>query len=114
MQAISHCLLHQQPRSCAAYLPLIEPNCINQAFYRAVKIGIIKHDEGGFSPQFKSELFAAACGGLANFAPHIGGSGKGNLIDIRVVHQMLAHGAIAGDDVYNSVWHAGLHTDFGE
>ena len=114
MQAIRHRLLHQKPRSGAAYLPLIEPNCINQAFYSAVKIGIIKHDEGGFSPQFKSELFAAACCGLANFAPHIGGSGKGNFIDIRVVHQMLAYSAIAGDDVYNAVWHASHPADFGK
>src|SRR5208282_2106471 len=50
---LGNALLHQQARARATYLPLIEPDSIDQAFHRAVEVSVFKDDEWRFSAEFK-------------------------------------------------------------
>ena len=53
VEPISDAFLDQQARSGAAYLSLIEPNRVNQPFDRAVDVGIVEYNVGGFAAQFE-------------------------------------------------------------
>src|SRR5579863_899773 len=51
-QRFGDALLHEKTRAGAAYLPLIEPDAIDQPFDGAIQIRIFKDDEGRFSAKF--------------------------------------------------------------
>ena len=100
--------MHQQPRACTADLPLIEPNRVNQPFDRAIQIGVIKHDVRRLAAQLQSQRLARACRRLTNAAPHGGGAGKGDLVDILMGNNHLAHSAITGDNVNHTLRQSSL------
>src|SRR6266478_3517985 len=52
-QLVRDALLHEQPRSGAANLPLVEPDAVDQAFYGAVQIGVLKNDERRLAAKFE-------------------------------------------------------------
>jgi len=60
-QFIGDALLHQQPRTGAANLSLVEPDAVDQAFDGAVEVRVFKDDEGGFPTEFEGEFFCE-CG----------------------------------------------------
>ena len=53
IERFSHAFLHQQSRSRAAYLPLVEPDGVNQPLHSGVQIGVIENNEGRFAAQFE-------------------------------------------------------------
>ncbi len=59
IEGFSDAFLHQQARTRAAYLALVEPDGVNQALDRGVEIGIVEDDEGRFAAQFERELLVA-------------------------------------------------------
>src|SRR5471030_399876 len=106
--------LHQQTRTGAADLALVEPDRIDQAFDGGVEVRVFEDDERRFAAQFQRQLLAAAGGGDADQATDFGRAGEGQLVDTRMVDDRFADAAIAGDDVDDAGRYAGLHADFGE
>jgi len=113
-EALVDRLLHQQARTGAADLALVEPDRIDQAFDRRIQVGVVEHDERRLAAQFQRQLLAAAGRGLADQAADFGRAGEGQLVDARMVDDRLAHAAIAGDDVDHATWDAGALADLGE
>ena len=99
INGFGNAFLHQQARTRAAHLPLVEPDSVDQAFDRAVEVGIFKNDERRLAAQFEREALVAGGGRAANGASDFRRSGERNLVDIRVLHQRFAGRAIAGHDV---------------
>src|SRR3984885_745641 len=91
--------LHQQTRTGAANLALIEPDSIDQSFHRTVEISVLKDNKRRFAAKFEREPFLTPGSRTANRAPHFGGSRECNFVDAGMLYQRLAGGAIAGDDV---------------
>ena len=52
-QLFRNALLHQQAGPCAADLPLIQPDSVDQALDGAVEIGVIEDDEGRLAAKFQ-------------------------------------------------------------
>src|SRR5260370_12788833 len=78
-QFVRDALLHQQPRTGAANLPLVEPDTIDQAFHSAVQIGVFKNNERRFAAKFEREFFVALRGSFANGSAHVRSNPAGNL-----------------------------------
>ena len=106
--------MHQQPRSGAAHLSLIEPDRIDQPFHGRIQIGVIEYDIGRFAAKFQSQGLARSGCGVANVAPHLCRSGKGNFINTRVSDDLFADTAIAGDNIHHAVRYCGLAADIGK
>src|SRR5205823_2405445 len=106
-EPVRHVLLHEQARTGAAHLALVEPDCVHHPLDHAVEVGVVEHDEGRLAPQLKREALAAARGGLADVAAYIGRAREGDLVYAGVVDDGVAHlGGVACDDVD----HAGRQT----
>ena len=114
MEAVGDALLHQKPRTGAADLPLIEPDCIDEPLNGAVEIGVVKDDVGGLAAQFQGQRLAAACGGLADAAANGGRAGEGDLVNVGVGGDHLAHGAVASDDIHDAARDTCLAADIGK
>jgi hypothetical protein len=52
-QRLRDAFLHQQARTGAADLPLVEPDSVDQAFNGAVEIGVVENDEGRFAAELE-------------------------------------------------------------
>jgi hypothetical protein len=61
-----HTFLHEQSRTGAAHLSLVEPDCIDNAFDRAIEIGVIEDNERRLAAEFQRQGFARTCGRHAN------------------------------------------------
>ena len=90
-ETFSDIFLHEQARTSAAHLALVEPDGIDNALYHAVQIGIIEDDERGFAAQLEREFLTGTGGGTANAAPDIGRAGEGDLVDLWMAHQRLTN-----------------------
>ena len=93
--------MHQQARTCATDLALIEPDRVDQAFDCGIDIGVVEHDECRLATQFQRQLFTASGGLFADAPTHGSRAGKGNLIHIGL-YDHLADSAITGNDVDNA------------
>ena len=98
-ERLGDALLHQQARTGAANLSLIEPDAIDQAFDRAVEIGVFEDDERRFASQFEREPLVAGRGRAANGASYFGRTGERDLGDVRMLHQRFAGRPVAGNNV---------------
>ena len=58
-QRFGNALLHQQPRTRAANLPLIQPDPVDQTFDGAVEIGILENNEWRFAAQLQRKPLMA-------------------------------------------------------
>ena len=81
-QVLSNTFLHQQARTRAAYLPLIEPDSIDQSLDGAIEISIVEDDERRFSSQLKRQTLRSRGCGAANRSADFGGTGEGNLVHV--------------------------------
>jgi hypothetical protein len=106
--------VHQQPRSGAADLPLVEEDAVDQAFDGGVEVGVGNTMNGDLPPSSSAELLAAAGGELPDLAPDLGAAGEGDLGDAGVIDDRAAGRAIAVDDVDHAGRQAGLHAQLGE
>src|SRR5690606_17762752 len=61
-------LLDQQTTACATDLPLVEPDGVDDPFYRAVEVGVVEDDERRLAAELEGQLDAAARGRLADDA----------------------------------------------
>ena len=75
-----HTFLHQKSRTGAAHLALIEPDGIDNAFNRAVKIGVIENDKGRLATEFQRQRLSGSRRHLADETAHFGGPREGNLV----------------------------------
>jgi len=71
-QGLGNALLHEQARTGAADLPLVEPDSVDQAFDGAVEIGVFEDDERRFAAEFEGEPLVAGCGCAADGASDFG------------------------------------------
>ena len=94
--------LHQQARTGATNLSLIEPDSVDQAFDCAVQVGILEHNEGRLAAKLERKPFAARGRRPADGAPDLGGPREGDLIDVRVLDERLTGRTIARDDVHDA------------
>ncbi len=113
-ERLGDALLHQQARTGAADLSLIEPDAIDQAFDRAVEVGVFEDDERRFASQFEREPLVAGRGRAADGASHFGRAGEGDLGHVGMLHQRFAGRAVAGDNVDDSWRQSNFRADFGE
>jgi len=113
IEILGNTFLHQQARSGAADLPLIEPDRIDQPFDSRVNIGIVEHDIGRLAAQLERQRLAAAGGCLADAPTYRGRTGKGDLVYL-CVNDHLAHRAVAGDDIDHTFGQPRLIADVGE
>ena len=98
-ERLGDALLHQQARAGAADLSLIEPDAVDQAFDRAVEIGVFEDDERRLAAQLEREPLVAGRSGAADGASHFGRAGERDLVDVGMLDQRFAGRAVAGDDV---------------
>src|SRR5260370_3639516 len=113
-QFIRDALLHQQARTSAANLSLVEPDAVDQAFHGAVQVGIFKNNERGLAAKFKRELLVALRRSLSYRASHFRRARESNLVDVGMFHKRFACRTISGDDVYDSGGEASLLADLRE
>src|SRR5690606_28400037 len=106
--------LHQQTRTRATDLALIEPDGFHQTLDSAIEVGILKNDVGGFSTKFEAEPLARPRGGGANDLAHFGGAGKGNLVYVGMVDDGRPGIAFAGNDIDHALGKANPVADFGK
>jgi hypothetical protein len=69
VEILRDAFLHEQPGARAADLPLVEPDGIDEAFDRAVDIGVVEDDVGGFAAQLERQGLARTGGGLTDLRP---------------------------------------------
>src|SRR5713226_4449794 len=110
-QFIRDALLHQQARTGAANLPLVEPDAVDQAFHGAVQVGVLKNNERRLSAKFEGKLLVALRGRFANGAAHFRRTRERNLVDVGMLHQRFAGRSVSGDDVHDAGGEAGFLAD---
>ena len=71
-------------------MPLIEPDSIDQAFNRAVEVGIFKNYEGRFATELEREALVTFRSGGADGAAYFGRPSEGDFVDIGMIDQRLA------------------------
>src|SRR5216684_7610203 len=101
-------LLHQQARTGAANLPLVEPDAVDQTFHSAVQIGIFKNNERRFSTKFERKLLVTLRGSFANGAAHFRRTCERNLVNVGMLHEPFACRTIACNDVHDAGGKTGL------
>src|SRR5229473_7901113 len=101
-------LLHQQARTGAANLPLVEPDAVDQTFHSAVQIGIFKNNERRFATKFERKLLVTLCGSFANGAAHFRRTCERNLVNVGMLHERFACRTIACNDVHDAGGKTGL------
>ncbi len=114
VEALGDAFLRQQARSGAADLALVEPDGVDDAFHRAVEIGVLEHDERRFAAKLKRQFLARARRRLADQPADFGRSGEGDLVDAGMRHQGLARSAVARHDIDDAGRQARIAADFGE
>ena len=73
------------------------------------KGGVCKHDVGTFAAHFQGNPFQVACGGLYDLASCCRGTGKGDLVYIRMLGNVLSgYMSVTRDDIHNT----GREADF--
>src|SRR2546426_1816202 len=110
-QLVCDALLHQEPGTRAANLPLIEPDAVDEPFHGAIQIGVFKNDEWRFSAKFERKFLVALRRRLANRAPHFRRTCERNLIDVGMPHQRFAGRSVASDDVHDAGGEASFLAD---
>ena len=108
----SNTLLHQKPRTGTAHLALVKPDGINNAFNRAIEIGIIENNERRFAAEFQSQGFASSSRCLADQAAHFGGACEGNLVDSRMFNKSRTRSPLARHHIENARRQASLVGQF--
>ena len=97
--------LHIDAVGADAGLAVVAELAHDRAFYGCVQIGIVKHDKGRIAAQLHA-AFHHLIGRLAQQdAPHLGGSGKGQLAHGGVFAKLLANraGTRRGDDAKHTL-----------
>ena len=107
-------LLHQQPRSGAADVPLVEEDAVDDALDGLVDRRVVEDDVRGLAAELEGDLLAGSGDRLGDLATHGGRPGERDLVDVRMPHQRRARLAGAGDDVDDPVRELGLLHDLGE
>src|SRR5258708_8423459 len=77
---------HQQPRSRAAHLPLVEPDSVHQTFHRPVEIRVLKNNERRFPAKLQRKLLVRRRCCFPDRPPHLSRPGERNLLDFRIFH----------------------------
>src|SRR5579859_7693338 len=113
-ERLGDAFLHQEARTGAADLALVEPDAIDEAFDGGVEVGVLENDEWRFAAEFEREFFVAGGGGFAYGAADFGGTGEGDFVDVGMSDQGFACGAVAGDDVDYSGREIDLLADLSE
>ena len=112
LQLVDDCVgdafLDQQARARTADLALVEPDRVDHALDRAIEIGIFKNDERRFAAKLKRKFLAGAGRRLADRAADFRRAGERDLVDVGMIDQRFAGGAIAGDDVDDAFWEVRL------
>ena len=114
IESVRDTFLHQQARSSAADLTLVEPDRVDEPFDCAIQIGVIKNDVGGFPTQLQGERLAGSGCRLPDFATHFRRSGKGNLIDVWVSNDHFTNRSVTRHDIHDALWQSGLAADIGK
>src|SRR6266478_1117670 len=113
-QFIRDALLHQQSRTSATNLPLVEPDAVDQSLHGAIQIGVFKNNERRFSTKFEGKLFVALGCDFANGPAHFRRTREGNLVDVGVLHERFACRTVACNDVHDAGGQSGFLADLGE
>ena len=114
MSGSGDAFLHQQARTGATDLSLIEPDAIDQTLNRAVEIGVFEDDERRLASQLEREPLVAGRGRAADGASHFGRTGEGDLGHIGMFHQRFARRTVAGNDVDDARRQSDFRADLGK
>jgi hypothetical protein len=87
-----HTFLHQQARSRAAHLPLVEPDRVDDPLDHAVEVRVLEDDERALAAQLERQLLAAARRRASDDAPTSVEPGERDLVDVRMVDDRRAGG----------------------
>jgi hypothetical protein len=68
VEILRDAFLYKKSRPGAADLPLVEPDGIDEAFDRAVDIGVVEDDVGGLAAQLERQGLAGTGGGFADLS----------------------------------------------
>ncbi|MCY1238453.1 hypothetical protein D9M72_511930 [compost metagenome] len=109
-----HAFLHEDARTGAANLALVEPNGVHHTLNGAVDVGIVKDDERRFAAEFQRQRLAGAGGAFANEPADLRRACKGDLVDIRMLDDQRAGFALAGHDVQHTGRQTGSGSKFSE
>ena len=114
VESVGGAFRDQEPRACAAHLPLIEPDRVDHALDGAVQIRILEHDERGLAAEFERQLLACAGRRFANRPADLGRTREGDLVHARMRDQRGACRPVAGDDIDDTGGQPRLDADGGE
>src|SRR5262249_46064917 len=109
-ELIGNLLMQQQARACNTGLSLVVEDRERAAGYGSLEVGVIEDDIGALTSEFELDTLEIARRSLHDLAPCDGRAGEPNLVNRRMLGQILAsHCAIAGQDVD----YAARDSDFG-
>ena len=104
-------LVHEDAAAGAAYLALVEQDAQLDAVQHHVPLGVGEDDVGGLAAQLQRGRDKALGRCASDIAAHFGGTGEGQLADLRVVEDVLTRLRAAARD---HVEHAGRDDALGE
>ena len=85
--AIGDGLLHQEARSRAAHVTLVEVDPVDDAFDRLIHRRVGEDDVRGLSTELERQAFVAAGETACDDLADLGGSGEGDLVDVGMIDQ---------------------------
>ncbi|CCV04004.1 hypothetical protein MESS2_1190004 [Mesorhizobium metallidurans STM 2683] len=113
-EGVGYAFLHQQPRTGAADLALVEPDAVDQTLDGAVEIGVLEDDEGRLAAKLQRQFFAGPRGGFPDDLADFRRTGEGDLLNACMIDDRRTRFRAALDDVDDALRHAGASADLGE
>ena len=92
-------LLHEQARPGAADVALVEVDPVDDALDRLVERAVVEDDVGGLAAELERQLGAGARELALDRLADLGRAGERDLVEVGVLDEMRAGGAVARDDV---------------
>ena len=100
---------HECARSRLAHLAVVEERAPQHAGGREVEVGVVEHDVGRLAAELERDLLHRARRELHDAPPDFGRAGERDLVDERVLRELLARAAAGtGDEVDDAGRDVGL------
>ena len=95
-------------------MPLVEIDAVDDALHGLVQRRILKNDVGSLAAELQGHFLVGASDRALDDLADVGGAGKGDFVNVGMVHQLGAGRAEAGDDVDDAGRQVGLLDQFGQ
>ncbi len=104
----------EEARAGVAGLAGVEVDRLEGAGDGGIDVGVGEDDVGRLAAELERDALEAPSGDGADLAPHGGGAGEGDLVDVGMGDERGAGGAVAGEDVDDARREADLERELAE